>query len=93
MSGAPGTLRRTQIYLTVEEQEALAVLARQSGRTRSELIREAIDALVEGSAGPTRKEMLAAGRGLWARRQDLPDFAALRQEWDRSRPGRRPGSR
>jgi hypothetical protein len=88
MSTAPGTFRRTQIYLTAEEQEALATLARQSGRTRSELIREAIDTLVRDSAGASRKEMLAAGRGLWAGRKDLPDFPAIRREWDRSRTGK-----
>ncbi len=86
MSGTAGALRRTQIYLTAEEQEALAALARQRGKTRSELIREAIDVLVEGSSGVTRKERLSAGRGLWASRRDLPDFAALRSEWDRGRP-------
>lgn len=85
MSGAARVLRRTQIYLTTEEQEALAALARQRGQTRSELIREAIDALVESSSGLTRKEMLAAGRGLWSSRRDLPDFAVLRHEWDRDR--------
>ena len=89
MSGSPGNLRRTQIYLTIEEQEALAALARQSGRTRSELIREAVDVLVRATSGATRAEMLAAGRGLWAGRRDLPDFAALRRELDRGRPGGR----
>ena len=88
MSGSPGTLRRTQLYLTVAEQEALAALARQCGQTRSELIREAIDTLVEGSSGTTRKERFAAGLGLWAGRRDLPDFEALRREWDRGRSSR-----
>ena len=84
----PLTLRRTQIYLTAEEQDALAALARRSGRTRSDLIREAIDAYVHEVAGTPRAEKLAAGKGLWATRRDLPDFAALRLEWDRSRAER-----
>lgn len=87
MSDSP-TLRRTQIYLTAEEQDALGALARRSGRTRSDLIREAIDAYVHEAVGTSRVEKLAAGQGLWAARRDLPDFAALRLEWDRSRAER-----
>lgn len=81
----PTGLRRTQIYLTAEEQEALSALARSSGRTKSDLIREAIDAWVLDASGATRAGRLAAGRGLWADRDDLPDFPALRREWDRER--------
>lgn len=87
MSSAPA-FRRTQIYLTADEQAALDRLARRSARTRSDLIREAIDAYVVEVSGASRAERLAAGRGLWAGRNDLPDFAVLRHEWDRPRPSR-----
>jgi hypothetical protein len=30
-----------------------------------------------------RRELIARAFGMWRRREDLPDFAALRQEFDR----------
>lgn len=37
----------THIYLTEKEQEGLRVLAQSTGRSQSELIREAINAMLE----------------------------------------------
>jgi hypothetical protein len=37
-------MHRTQIYLSSEERQGLQALARQLGRSQSDLIREAIDA-------------------------------------------------
>lgn len=37
-------MQRTQIYLTRRESEALARASRETGRTRSQLIREAVEA-------------------------------------------------
>ena len=39
---------RTQIYLTEAERAALRAIARQTGQKQSELIRQAIDRLIEG---------------------------------------------
>jgi predicted DNA-binding protein len=74
---------RTQVYLTRKERDGLASLARSTGKKQSELIREAVDRLVEQSDRKRLDEALARTSGLWRDRKDLPDFAALRREWDR----------
>ena len=75
---------RTQIYLTEEEQTALRSLSRKTGRTQSELIRQAIDSFLAEENELDRTVLLSQARGLWKDRLDLPDFQALRQEWDRT---------
>jgi predicted DNA-binding protein len=81
-------MQRTQIYLSEKEREALSAIAGETGRTKSDLIREAVDGLIAEYRGGNRLELLRRGRGLWRGRRDLPDFAALRRELDRSRRGR-----
>jgi len=78
-----GAMVRTQIYLTKEERDALAVLARSSGRKQSELIRDAIDALIHHFSLGRREGVLHDAAGIWKDRADLPDFADLRTGWDR----------
>ena len=74
---------RTQIYLTDKEREGLNALAKRRGRKQSELIREAVDGMLEKAGQDYRKAVLAEAAGLWKDRTDLPDFAAMRKEWDR----------
>ena len=78
---------RTQIYLTEAEQQALRALSRRTGRTQSELIREAVDRLIAQSERTDRLGALRQARGMWQGREDLPDCAALRRELDRSASG------
>jgi Arc/MetJ-type ribon-helix-helix transcriptional regulator len=75
---------RTQVYLTPEEQGALQALSRRTGRSQSELIREAVDAMLARPDEPERRSQMQQARGLWSDRDDLPDFAALRGEMDRA---------
>jgi predicted DNA-binding protein len=77
-------MRRTQIYLTDAEREAIGAIAGETGRTQSDLIREAVDGMIDEYRGGNRLELLRRGRGLWRSRKDLPDFAALRRELDRA---------
>ena len=74
---------RTQIYLTEKEQAELRRLARQTGKKQSELIRRAIDDFLDRHQPRDRRAMLEQARGMWKDRDDLPDFQALRREFDR----------
>ena len=75
---------RTQIYLTEQERDGLACLARGRNKNQSELIREAIDSFLESQQSEHRRAGLRRLAGLWRTRSDLPDFAKLRNEWDRA---------
>lgn len=74
---------RTQVYLTKKERDELAALAAATGKKQSELIREAIDRLIEQFSAKRREAILNRAAGLWADRTDLPDYQAIRNEWDR----------
>lgn len=75
---------RTQIYLTEVEMSALDTLAVQKGKKRSELIREAIDNLIDKYKVAKRQKVLERVAGMWRDRNDLPDFSEIRQSFDRS---------
>lgn len=77
---------RTQIYLTEAEQNSLRALSRRMGRAQSELIREAVDRFIAETVEVNRASLLKQARGMWQRRDDLPDFAALRREFNRFDP-------
>jgi hypothetical protein len=74
---------RTQIYLTKKEREGLEIVSRATGKKQSELIRDAVDQMIDMAQGPRRQSILSAAAGLWRDREDLPDFAAARRSWDR----------
>jgi len=74
---------RTQIYLTEHQRKELAAIAKAIGKKQSEIIREAIDQLID-QAGSSRRDLaLRRAAGIWKTRTDLPDFKKIRAEWDR----------
>ena len=74
---------RTQIYLTERQRDELAAIAKTSGKKQSELIREAIDRLIDSAGRSRRDAVLRRIAGIWKDRRDLPDFRAVRADWDR----------
>ena len=74
---------RTQIYLTERQHEQLSRIAKTRGKKQSELIREAIDNLIDQVGPDTRKAILSEAAGIWKDRTDIPDPDQLRAEWDR----------
>ena len=75
---------RTQIYLTERQRDELAAMAKTAGKKQSELIREAVDRLIDQSGRSRRETVLRKTAGIWKERKDLPDFEAARAEWDRA---------
>ncbi len=74
---------RTQIYLTDKQRAELAVISKNTGKKQSVIIREAIDRLIEQAGQNQKKTALRKAAGIWKNRDDLPDFRAIRSEWDR----------
>ncbi len=74
---------RTQIYLTERQRNELATIAKLYGKKQSELIREAIDNLIQQAGQSHRDMVLRESAGIWKNRTDLPDFQSIRSEWDR----------
>jgi len=66
-------LKRTQVYLTKEELDALDRHQRETGTTQSELIRRAVDREYLGRTRSTRDERLRvirAAAGAWKDRDE-----------------------
>ena len=76
---------RSQVYLTQAERQKLHFLARETGKSQSELIRAAIDQFIlqQQEIKLNKLAAIVSVKGLWAERDDLPDFKKLRKELDR----------
>ena len=73
---------RTQVYITEQEHRALQDMAIEMGKSQSELIRVAIDNLVAAKA-VNHRDRLKQAIGIWADKKNMPDFDAIRKEFDR----------
>lgn len=74
---------RTQIYLTERQRAELTTISKILGKKQSELIREAVDRLIDQAGNSRREVVLREAAGIWKGRTDLPDFKKIRTEWDR----------
>ncbi|RZB35204.1 MAG: hypothetical protein SRB1_00972 [Desulfobacteraceae bacterium Eth-SRB1] len=74
---------RTQIYLTERQRAELTTISKIHGKKQSELIREAVDRLIDQAGNSRREVVLREAAGIWKGRTDLPDFKKIRTEWDR----------
>jgi hypothetical protein len=69
--------------LTDKQRAELAVLSKNSGKKQSEIIREAVDRLIDQVGRNRKGTVLQEAAGIWKNRKDLSDFRAVRSEWDR----------
>lgn len=74
---------RTQIYLTEDERDGLNRLAKSTGLKQSELIRRAVDQLIDQHSYQRQAEIIGKTAGMWRERSDLPAFGSVRKSWDR----------
>ncbi|MBI3201059.1 MAG: CopG family transcriptional regulator [Myxococcales bacterium] len=73
-------MERTQIYLSEVEAKVLTLLARRTGRTRSQLIREAIEATyVDQRSAAAVEAALVETSGAWRRARRTTGAAWVEQ--------------
>jgi predicted DNA-binding protein len=72
-----------QVTLSEAESQAIQALSQSKGKTQEEILHEAIELLLKQHEVENRLVALQQARGIWQDRQDLPDFAELRNELDR----------
>ena len=73
---------RTQVYLSEKEKFEIEQIARLSGKSQSEILRDAVDQYIILKKSKSWKEKISVGRGIWEKRDDLPDFDKIRKEMD-----------
>ena len=72
-----------QVTLSESESQAIQALSQIRGKTQEEILHEAIEQFLTQHQVENRLVALRQARGIWQERQDLPDFAELRNEWNR----------
>lgn len=73
----------TELDLTEQERAALQEIARRTGKTEADLIREAVSQLIGDFQLEGRQLLMRKAKGIWKDRTDLPALEDMRREWDR----------
>lgn len=76
----------TQSPLSDALVRQLQALSRDNGRPPEDLLREGLELVAERFRLERRRERLERAAGIWKDRDDLPDFEAMRREFDRPWP-------
>jgi predicted transcriptional regulator len=71
------------IELSDQERQELSEVARLTGKSEDQLVREALNQLVTKFRNGDHLASMRKGRGIWKDRADLPSFAELRAESNR----------
>jgi len=74
---------RSQIYLTENERDSLKNISSETGRSQSDLIREAVDIFIKKISKKNNNELRQEAFGIWKEKSDIPDLKELRTEFDR----------
>ena len=75
---------RSQIYLTENERNSLKNISNETGRSQSDLIREAVDAFIMKISKKNKNGQRQEAFGIWKEKTDIPDLKELRNEFDRT---------
>lgn len=77
------SMQRTQIYLNKQDHLKLSYISGKSGKSISQLIREAIEYYLSQHSDQDRLSVLRKARGIWKDRDDYQEFVKIRQELNR----------
>ena len=76
----------TQLHLSEILIERVQELSQATGKEPETLLKEGIDLVAEQHRLDLRRERIERVAGIWKDRDDLPDFEAMRREFDRPWP-------
>ncbi|MDJ1168223.1 hypothetical protein PMG71_02125 [Roseofilum sp. BLCC_M154] len=76
-------MRKTVIYFSEQNQQALIEIVHLTGKSEQEVITSAIEELIESYQNKKRLDLMRQARGMWQAREDIPNLHTLREEWDR----------
>jgi len=76
-------MKTVDIDFTEQDEKELEGITEITGKTRNELICEAVKIFIDEFNSKDRLNLLRQARGMWKSYHDLPDIKQLRQEWDR----------
>jgi predicted DNA-binding protein len=72
-----------QITLSESQSQTLQALSQSKGKTQEEILHDAVEQFLTRHQVENRLMALRQARGIWQEREDLPNFAELRSEWNR----------